>query len=115
MTQKRARAGWSEQGLSQEHSVPATKITLSCPYCSLQAQDAIISTEGKTCLACLSGEEEGKAPYEPPVFNTPETYGGSQVRGPIGGAAAGLHHNHSNARSQLGLQPTPQLTAMPDP
>ena len=26
-------------------------------------------------------------------------YGGSQVRGPIGAVAAGLHHSHSNAGS----------------
>ena len=27
----------------------------------------------------------------------------------------GLHHSHSNARSELRLQPTPQLMATPDP
>ena len=37
-------------------------------------------------------------------------YGGSQARGGIGAAAAGLHHSQSNARSELRLQPTPQLT-----
>ena len=42
-------------------------------------------------------------------------YGGSQARGLIGAAAAGLHLSHSNAGSGLCLQPTPQLTAMPDP
>ena len=42
-------------------------------------------------------------------------YGGSQVRGPMGAIAAGLHQSHSNARSQPHLRPTPQLTAMPDP
>ena len=42
-------------------------------------------------------------------------YGSSQTRGQIGAAAAGLHHSHSNARSELRLQPTPQLTANPDP
>ena len=42
-------------------------------------------------------------------------YGCSQARGPIGAVAADLHHSHSNARSELRLQPTPQLTAMPDP
>ena len=45
----------------------------------------------------------------------PAAYGGSQARGPIGAAAAGLHHSHSNAGSELCLQPTPQLTATPDP
>ena len=45
----------------------------------------------------------------------PEAYGGSQASGQIGAAAAGLHHSHSNAGSKPHLQPTPQLTAMPDP
>ena len=42
-------------------------------------------------------------------------YGGSQSKGPIGAAAAILRQSHSNARSELYLQPTPQLTARPDP
>ena len=46
---------------------------------------------------------------------TPMAYGGSQARGQIGATAAGLHHSHSNARSELCLQPTPQLMTMPDP
>ena len=45
----------------------------------------------------------------------PVAYGGSQTRGWIGAVAAGLHHSHSNAKSELHLQPTPQLMAMPDP
>ena len=36
---------------------------------------------------------------------TPLAYGGSQARGQIGGAAAGLHHSHSNARSEPHLWP----------
>ena len=40
-----------------------------------------------------------------------EAYGSSQARGQTGAAAAGLHHSHSNARSELSLPPTPQLTA----
>ena len=46
---------------------------------------------------------------------TPATYGGSQPRGQIEAVAAGLHHSHSNAGSELHLQPIPQLMAMPDP
>ena len=46
---------------------------------------------------------------------TPAAYGSFQARGQIRAAAAGLHHNHSNTRSKLYLQPTPQLTATPDP
>ena len=45
----------------------------------------------------------------------PEAYGGSQARGQIGAAAAGLRHSHSHTRSEPHLQPTPQLTATPDP
>ena len=45
----------------------------------------------------------------------PTAYGGSQARGQIRAAATGLAHSHSNARSKLHLQPTPQLMAMPDP
>ena len=42
-------------------------------------------------------------------------YGGSQARGRIGAVAPGLHHSHSNTRSELRLRPTPQLMAMLDP
>ena len=45
----------------------------------------------------------------------PAAYRGSQVRGLIGAITAGLCQSHSNARSELHLRPTPQLTAMPDP
>ena len=37
----------------------------------------------------------------------PAAYGRSQARGPIGAAAACLHHSHSNAGSELHLRPTP--------
>ena len=40
-------------------------------------------------------------------------YGGSQARGGIRAVAAS--HSHSHARSKPSLQPTPQLSAMPDP
>ena len=42
-------------------------------------------------------------------------YGGSQARGLIRATSASLHYNHSNTGSEPHLQPTPQLTAMPDP
>ena len=45
----------------------------------------------------------------------PAAYGGSQARGPIGAVATGLRQSHSKAGSEPHLQPTPQLTAMPDP
>ena len=46
---------------------------------------------------------------------TPTAYGDFQARGPTGTVATGLHHSHSNARSESRLQSTPQLTAPPDP
>ena len=45
----------------------------------------------------------------------PAACGGSQARGRIGATAAGLRQSHSNSGSEPCLQPTPQLTARPDP
>ena len=42
-------------------------------------------------------------------------YGGFQARGWIGATAAGLHHRHSNAKSELHLQTIPKLVATPCP
>ena len=42
-------------------------------------------------------------------------YGSFQARGWIRAAAASLHPNHRNARSEPHLRPTPWLTAMLDP
>jgi len=44
----------------------------------------------------------------------PAAYGGSQARGQIGAVAASLRQSHRHAGSEPRLQPTPQLTAMPD-
>ena len=49
-----------------------------------------------------------------PLTTVPEACGRSQARDPVGATAAGLHHSHSNPRSELHLQPTLQLVAMPD-
>ena len=46
---------------------------------------------------------------------TPTAHGGSQAMGSIGAVAASLRHSHSNSGSEPHLQPTPQLTATPDP
>ena len=48
---------------------------------------------------------------------TPKAYGGSQARGPIRAAAAGLHHSHShsNSGSEPCLQSILWLMATPDP
>ena len=45
---------------------------------------------------------------------TPAAYGGSQAMGWIRAVAAGQHQSHSNIGSELHLQSTPQLTALPD-
>ena len=45
----------------------------------------------------------------------PVAYGAFQARGLIGAVATGLRQYHSNAGSEQGLQPTPQLSATPDP
>ena len=45
----------------------------------------------------------------------PVAFGGSQARGLIRPAAAGLCQGHSKALSEPRLRPTPQLTATPDP
>ena len=42
-------------------------------------------------------------------------YGSSQARGQIRAVAASLHYSHSNARSELHLQPILKLVAMPNP
>ena len=57
----------------------------------------------------------------PPAFYfllfmaAPMAYGGSQARCQTGAAAAGLHHSHSNAGSELCLRPTPQFMAALSP
>ena len=45
----------------------------------------------------------------------PMVYGNSQARGQIGATVASLHQSHSNARSELHLQPTPQILETLDP
>ena len=42
-------------------------------------------------------------------------YGSSQARDQIRAAAARLHHSHGNAGVEPCLQPTLQITEMPDP
>ena len=50
-----------------------------------------------------------------PFKDSSVAYGGSQAKGLIGAVAAGLSQSHSNARSELRLQPTPQFMATLDP
>ena len=46
---------------------------------------------------------------------TPLAYGDTQARGLIEAVATSPRQSHSNAGSELHLQPIPQLMAMPDP
>ena len=43
---------------------------------------------------------------------TPAAYGISQARGQIGAAASGLHHSHSNTRSEPHFRLTPQFNPL---
>ena len=69
----------------------------------------------------LASTEVRSKPYIPHSFvfqffrAAPAAYRGSQTRGRIRTIAAGLYRSHSNAKSKPPLQPTPQLTATPDP
>ena len=45
----------------------------------------------------------------------PMAHGSFQARGSVRAVAANNSHSHSNAGSELHLQPTPQLTSTPDP
>ena len=80
----------------------------------------------KQKLFCIFSINEGRRRNEVYVFfiivdffflllfrAAPAAYGDSQARGRIRATAASLHHSHSNSGSELRLQPTPQLTAMP--
>ena len=46
---------------------------------------------------------------------TPVAHGGSQARDRTAAVPSGPHHSRSNVGSEPCLQPTPQLTAKPDP
>ena len=64
---------------------------------------------------CLSSSSSSSFFFFFFFFRAPPTaHGGSQTRGRIQAAAAGLHGSHSNARSKPCLRPIPQLTARPD-
>ena len=73
-----------------------------------------------SAYVCAKPAHRGIKLYPPPLFfafsrGALVAYGGSQVRGVIGAVAASLRQSHSNVGSELHLQPTPQLTATPDP
>ena len=66
-------------------------------------------------IPCLSSSLPRSQNLSLSLFRaTPVVYGSSQARGWTGAVVSGLHHSHSNARSEHHLQPIPQLTATPD-
>ena len=77
--------------------------------------------------SCYKSQAEGPISHQKPgsplfffclfAFSrpAPAAYEDSQARGPIGAVAIGLRQSCSNAGSEPRLQPTAQLTAMPDP
>ena len=95
----------------------------------LSAWIMALTAHGPPCSDTFSSVQRGRkrviwVPSNLELFSsfglfraTPIAYGGSQARGRIGAAAACLHHSHSHshARSELYLQPAPQLTATLDP
>ena len=74
--------------------------------------DLNVLTQAAQLLPVSSGRMYAPIHKVSKYLTSPE---GSQARGPIGAAAAGLHHSHSNTRSKPHLRPTPQLTATLDP
>ena len=64
-----------------------------------------------------TNQQRGLVDIETPflVRAAPAAYGGSQARGRIRAAAAGLHHSHSHAGPKPRLQSASQLMATPDP
>ena len=69
-----------------------------------------LSFEGQTLLIFMKCGLSVSFPLKVCDFFFFTAHGGSQARGLIGTTAAGLHHSHSNARSEPCLRPTPQLT-----
>ena len=99
------RGPWRDDG-----SVPLRDAEGLSARAEGQRNDKDVS-EAELALYCLRAFFLGGGLFRA----APEACGGSQARGPIGAVATSLCQSQSNARSELRLQPTPQLTAMPDP
>ena len=81
----------------------------------------------RLCHQALQSSWKGWDPLLPTAYSflfvclfvsfraAPTAYGGSQARGVIRAVGISLRQSHSNARSKLQLQTTPQLTGMLDP
>ena len=99
--------------------LPASERAVTCAY--------IIRSKGKVVPVTKKGlswylvSTRAQKRYHPGLslsfFFTAAlaVYGGSQARGQIRAAAAGLQHSHSNTGSEQRLRLTLQLAARPDP
>ena len=97
-----ARPSWREGELgSQEWQVDAALL----PESHLSLFSVPLQTLSRTCLSLVFSLHKAAS----------VAYGSSQAKGRTGTVAAGLHHSHSNARSQPPVQPTPHLMAELDP
>ena len=126
----------SSHALFTEHSCPAGLVSILSeiqatprnPQTRLEHLQEALRREGKKrrLVAKCLGNAASSSPVKTQTMfwcfvlfclfrATPVAYGGSQARGLIRATAAPLHHSHSNARSELHLQPPPQLMANPDP
>ena len=93
-----------------------TKLLFLTPHGEMQEFSSCSSSLGHTGTRCIAVNWNYCIKKIICLFRaTPSAYGSSQARGQNEAAAAILHHSHSNAGSELGLWPTPQLTATPDP
>ena len=95
-----ARAGWAGRGCGSL-LLPGGFVAIMCVCVCLNKRFFCF------CFCFLS--------FLPFLGPLPAAYGGSQDRGQTGAVATGLRQNHSHAGSETRLQPTPQLTATPDP
>ena len=87
-----------------------TPMRLQCPHCG----KALSPTSGASAQGrlCLLRKKCNHFFFFFFLFMTiPEAYGSSQARAGIRATATGLHHSHSNTRSEPHLWPTPQLAA----
>ena len=122
------KAFWGPLAMSAIDIVTGNESSLSCPIdmppdvINHLAPLTPIESGTRHCVKCCKASFHLFLPTAFFLFwfffffrATPVACGSSQAWGQIGAIAASLHHSHRNARSQPHLQPTPQLTATPDP
>ena len=112
--------GW-EKGSIQRRRIPALRILLANIGCSVKDQIQLIDKDDDDDN---DDDDDLSVLYKKELlflfivlsFLGPRPWHMEVPRPGVKSAtAASLHHSHSNARSKLHLQPTPQLTAMLDP